>query len=937
MDINNVYKVKARSIVKVWLILFTFLCSPSAASAIEPQDSTRVFTEEHPLVYEDAWDLWPYAFLNENGEAVGFNIDLLKLIFKRLNIPYIIKLKPTTDALNDLKSGHADLMLGMDAHFHNEYAQYGKSVIQLFTHSVVHHKDKPANIKTLKDLGKYKAIVHGGSFSHHLMIQNGWSTNAIPYNDMQEAIQKAHDTPDAEIVWNTLSLKWLIRKYKFNDLELSPVDIQHGEYKFMSNNPHLLQQLDSVYTILCSEDLLQPIQNKWFYPEKKETGIPSWVWKLAGLFILTSLGFMAYYAIYRLREKKVTKEVRRSNNRLGLILRTSKVRIWIYNIATRTITKFNEQGEMEESSFSVDFVHYTTPQDFERISDAIREMSKAKKEQITLNIRAKDHIDSELRELTVNLSVLRRDKYGQPTDIIGTASDITDERKRQIQVKDTMLRYQLIFNTAMVDIVAYDKNGIIIDMNEKATQAFAEGKQKVIQEKISINEVLGMDDITPENLSYTYLTQLYRLGDDPRILNKKLKRPQLDYELQLVPIRNDQGKLISIIGTGRNVTEVSQSYAQLRKNSQQLQEAHNQIQQYIKNINYVLKNGNIRIAYYSPQDHTMSINRETGHVQYTLTQARALALIDKESKRIAQRGLNSMDNYTTAPIDTTLKTTIRLKGDKQLYIQMAFIPTYDEKGQVKGYFGMCRDVSEIKATELELERETIKAQEIETVKNAFLHNMSYEIRTPLNTVVGFAELFEMEHNPEDEAVFIKEIKQSSTLLLKLINEILFLSRLDARMIEFKKKPIDFAAFFEPRCQSAWFHNQQPGVSYLIDNPYEHLVVEIDEQNLGIIIDQLAAKAAQQTTSGQVRARYDYTGDNLVIAFQDTGGGIPKEQLEHIFERFNAPGGKDTGLGMSICQELARQMGGKIHIKSEEGKSTIVWVSIPCKVSEIERK
>ena len=66
-------------------------------------DSVRVFTEDHPLVYEDAWDLWPYAFLNEAGEPVGFNIDLLRLLCNELDIPYRVKLKPTKEALEDLK------------------------------------------------------------------------------------------------------------------------------------------------------------------------------------------------------------------------------------------------------------------------------------------------------------------------------------------------------------------------------------------------------------------------------------------------------------------------------------------------------------------------------------------------------------------------------------------------------------------------------------------------------------------------------------------------------------------------------------------------------------------------------------------------------------------------------------------------------------------
>lgn len=923
---------------RIWLILTAYLLSLSVVSAQEETDSTtRVFTKEQPLVYEDAWDLWPYAFLNEKGEPVGYNIDLLKLIFKELDIPYIIKLKPTTEALNDLKAGQADLMCGMDAHFHDDYARYGKSVLQLFTHSIVHQKGIKPVIREVEDLANYRVIVHNGSFSHHLMIRKGWGKNAIPYDDMQEAVQKAHLDANSQIVWNTLSLKWLIHKFQFDNLELSPVDVQHGEYKFMSNNPRLLQRIDSVYTILRSQDRLTSIQNKWFYPERQDSGIPSWVWRLAILLALGALASLIYYVIYRKREKKIKKLLYYDNNRMALILNTSKVRIWIYHVASRTVTPLDEKGNPMPTRPSVDFFRQTTPSDFERLSNALASISSQKEEHVTLNIIGKDEAsDTELRNFTVDLSVLRRDKEGHPTDIIGTRSDTTEDRLKQKQAKENMLRYQAIFNSAMIDMVVYDENGIIIDMNEKAWMAFRGKKEEILSSKISVSQVLGME-VDLDTMEPIYLTQIYHNNsDDKRVLNMFLKRSEMYYELKLVPVRDNQGRLLSIYGTGRNVTEVAKSYTNLQKNIQLLQEANIQMGKYIKNIDYLLQNGNLRIVTYSPDTHTLNIYSETDHVQYELTQTRTIELTDEEYKKKAQRLLNAMDNLTAASIKTTVKTSLRIHG-MPLYLHLSFIPIFDSEGGVTGYFGICRDVSEIKATEEELERETIKAQEVETLKNTFLRNMSYEIRTPLSSVVGFAELFETEHAPEDEAVFITQIKESASTLLKLINNILYLSRLDARMIEFKPKPIDFAAVFETRCQAAWFNYKKPDVTYSIDNPYNHLVVEVDDQAICTVIDQIIANAAQNTISGQVRARYDYTGDDLVLTFQDTGNGIPESMLDRIFDRFMSTDGHRTGLGLSICQEIISQMNGKITIKSGEGEGTIVWVSIPCKLIEIDRK
>ena len=284
-----------------------------------------------------------------------------------------------------------------------------------------------------------------------------------------------------------------------------------------------------------------------------------------------------------------------------------------------------------------------------------------------------------------------------------------------------------------------------------------------------------------------------------------------------------------------------------------------------------------------------------------------------------------------------MKINLRRKDGVPLFMQLHFIPTY-QNGQIKEYFGMCRDISDIKMIEAKLEQETIRAQEVEVVKNAFLHNMSHEIRTPLNSVVGFSELFEMEHSTEDEAVFIREIKESSAALLKLINDILFLSRLDAGMITINQQPIDFASVFESRCDSAWMKDKKPGVNYIVKNPFRKLVVDIDEPNATIILEKALTNAVEHTTSGSVMVRYDYIGDQLIAAIDDTGSGIPENTLAHIFDRFVTGDGNNSkaGLGLSICHDLIEHMGGTINIKSTVGKGTSLWFSIPCRAIESDR-
>ena len=184
----------ARSVVLTLLMLLTAvpLCIRGQLSdtAFSPRSNDSLgtsphliiqrYTAENPLIYEGAQDLWPYSFLNENGEPDGFNIDLIRLILNRMNIPYKIVMKPRLKAFQDLKEGKSDLMIGLTAGFHEEFSHYSQNAVTLFTQSILSPKDKPTEVHDFRDLATHRVIVNDSSLCHHLMIDYGWGDNAIP-------------------------------------------------------------------------------------------------------------------------------------------------------------------------------------------------------------------------------------------------------------------------------------------------------------------------------------------------------------------------------------------------------------------------------------------------------------------------------------------------------------------------------------------------------------------------------------------------------------------------------------------------------------------------------------------------------------------------------------------------------------------------------------
>ena len=889
------------------------------------------FTQEHPLIYEDAWDLWPYAFL-ENGEPTGYNVELMKMIFEELKIPYVIKLKDTKDALEDLREGNSDVMLGMKAYFHDDYAQYGRTVLALFTHSVVYKKGEAQNINQVGDLANYRVIVHNGSFSHHLMNQHGWGKNAIRFNDMKSAILRAKSEESEPILWNTISLKWLLRQYHADNLTLAPIEMPHGEYRFMSNNPQLLAALDSTYAVLKAENKLEHLQSKWFYPEREETGIPAWIWIIANALVIIFAITIVFYTFYKIRERKVTQKIRKQNSRLAMTLKASGVRIWTYDIKRQTVTWYNANGVDKHEYTLLQFFDNYGANEMDQIMQALTQLAERKAENIELNLKVPSDVNNnELCDYAILLSVFHRDRTGKPTIIIGTRNDISQDRQRQQRVKNTLRIYHAIFDSVMVDMTYFNKEGYLTDLNDNACQTFGIANKDDINKHITIHSLyqLSPNDFLASSQETFYATLKRDVSGQGIVW----------YELRLEAMLDDEGQPLGYYGTGRKVTEIVRNY-HLRKDALLRQkEANKAERRYVDNINYTLKVGGMRFTHYHPDTHILTIYSGINEIQNRLTQTRALHFMDEGSIKTAQRILIDMDRRTMSPINVTLKTRLRQHQGYTLFVQLNMVPITDEQGNIGEYFGICRDVSELKTTEEQLEIETTKAQEIETVKNAFLHNMNYEIRTPLNSIVGFAEFFQLPHDPHDEPIFISEIKNNSASLLKLINNILFLSRIDAHMIELKTAPTDFAMTFESMCVTYWdsHRNINSNAKLKVENHYEHMILDIDNQNIGHIVEQLIANAAMFTKEGSVYASYEYAGDHLIVSVEDTGGGIESELLGHIFERFSTGANNGTGLGLSICHELTQLMGGTINIKSTEGKGTTVWFTIPCKAIEIERK
>ena len=243
--------------------------------------------------------------------------------------------------------------------------------------------------------------------------------------------------------------------------------------------------------------------------------------------------------------------------------------------------------------------------------------------------------------------------------------------------------------------------------------------------------------------------------------------------------------------------------------------------------------------------------------------------------------------------------------------------------------GINYDITELKETEAELIQARDKAEMMDRLKSAFLANMSHEIRTPLNAIVGFSDLLVETEELSERQEYIKIVRENNDLLLQLISDILDLSKIEAGTFEFTNGDVDVNLLCEDIVRSMGMKAKEE-VELVLDNHLPVCHVISDRNRIHQVISNFVNNAMKFTSEGSIHVGYKLKDGELEFYVEDTGIGIEKEQLPHIFERFVKLNSfvHGTGLGLSICQSIVEQLGGRIDVDSEKGKGSRFWFTIP---------
>jgi signal transduction histidine kinase len=277
-------------------------------------------------------------------------------------------------------------------------------------------------------------------------------------------------------------------------------------------------------------------------------------------------------------------------------------------------------------------------------------------------------------------------------------------------------------------------------------------------------------------------------------------------------------------------------------------------------------------------------------------------------------------------------------GGEKKWIRDSSIPVIDDKtGKATGLLGIFFDISEHKLTLMQLEKVMARATESDRLKTAFLNNLSHEIRTPLNAIVGFSTMLgEPGQVPGNRMEFMDIITQSSDNLLEIVDDVVEISKIEAKIVRLIKKETNLNQMLQRVYERFKPAADEKNILLRYDAPMveKEMIIITDGYKLFQSLTNLLSNAVKFTMEGKVEFGYSIKEDKIEFFVSDTGIGIGEEHQPHIFKPFYQAEGSSTkryegtGLGLSIAKAYVELLGGEIWFNSEPGEGSVFCFNIP---------
>ena len=896
------------------------------------------YTLEHPLIYEDAWTKSPYAFVNSEGEPDGFDVELIREVMRRTGLPYEIRMRHQDTVHVDLQNRRADLSFGVSARYNSPYGLFGSVTLSQFENSLLVPRSDSVPRVSLSQLRNMHIVVSRGSRAHAYLKDGGIPDSTITVTDnMIVTILDMVSRGEGGVLWNTVSMKWLLKKYAIHGYALVPTDIPAGEYRFMSHDPQLLHVLDSVALVMQQEGEIDQITNRWMYPERKEQ-VPYVMYVLLVLVVLSAIVALITQAIRYYRTYYSHSTLNDINNQMELILSSmGGVSVWTYDVIGGNYAWMTHRGTVEEEYNSFEFSRFYPDQDFYVIHSTVLELIKQPGTIVTKTLRRyADASSDDIIDIEVSMQAVT-DDYGKVYLVCGVQNNITDSKAHLERMRLLSERYKTAFNISLGAIIRFDADGNVVQFNRRFCEWMGMKDDTQLQQmKFNIRDVSILRDIDIDHdfeHSLSFCGRMTTLDDyAPMPLTGERY-----FHVHIVKAYGEDGKLISYMAYMREMTEDVRYYRDIRDKESSTHSLREESELCRQRRDDALRQSDIvMMRYYPEAKRLFYYDRGKGRM-VTIPQLRVIQMIESRHMKAVFKAFYHADALEDREMHLVVGTLMRNAEGERMQMEVHMCPFKNEAGNVLYYFGMCKDVTTQVEMQRQLADETLKAREAEQVRQNFIRNISYSIRQPLVMIQKNLSAYKNDETIENERALVDGIKVSTQRLVTLSDDIFILSRVEAGMYTQEVGKHDFVKVYNESLNKGIQPYRQSTVTYKIENTYESLPLSFDVKVVSRILSEAVALSARYTHYGTVNVRYMYRKNHLTVAIEDNGQGIPPDLRDHIFElHINAnytsssSGVMLSGLELPICHAFVKMLGGSIDVESRTGHGTLIYIQLPIK-------
>ena len=900
-----------------WLLPLCLLCFLPARAK-----DFYGYTQERPLVIVCDWDFQPFEFLNNEGKPSGYNIDVLNLILNRLDIPHKFVMQEWHIATEMFEKREADLIHALAFYYKGHPYVTTQKYINYYNLKTARRFDTPP----LQSIGKL------GENDTLLMKQNDYAAMrinevpdpafAIEYHSPKEALTGIRTGKYKYYIWGEVPLSRKVQELSLDSIVLDDVDIPAGELRIIGYDKEIVDIIDDEYTRLEQAGELDKISDKWFHPERThDDASPLALIILLGLLIAGIIAFL----LSRLITLRVQKAIRKSVD-INNMMKTA-LSMGAYSVAEFDVENFqlhNLHGNLLpiDPMLPPDFTKRMTPEEGSHLHEMNLSLIKGQQKKFDMEFRFNEGTPEHPQWKDYYGNGVAEIENGKTRRIVYTVKDITNEKEEERENRILWNKYKKVFETNIVGMSFYDRNGVLIDLNQKMIELceFNDQRERYFR-NINLFDIPTIkDDFAPQSHESFYYCQHMHFGD--LNLDKYI-------EARLVTVCDDQGEIVYYVSMARDVTSEREMYMEQRRHNKEISNTHKAINDYEEKLRYLLQQSNMWIWYFDPKANVIHYTRSPKEKQFSETideffegiveeeEGKARADIQQAMKE--KKPFYAIHHYNHSPIE-----------NHSVWYAISGIPTFDKQGEVVEYFGISRNITDQMEAQEKLKEETARAEDSGRLKAAFLANMTHEIRTPLNAIVGFSEILQMVEAPEERMEFIRIIRNNCDMLLRLINDILEASSMN-QALAIEPETMEFSQVFNDICQTLEQRVQEAGVLFIKDNPYDEFTATLDKGRIQQVLTNFTTNAVKYTHQGHIKVGYRQQDGGIYFYCEDTGAGIPKEKQAAVFERFVKLNDfvQGTGLGLSICKNIAERCGGKIGVTSEgEGHGSTFWFWIP---------